>query len=198
MGHAEGGLAAKRVMGWLILGLLTVVPAAAQSAGTEASAAELPAGRQVLVSLQDRQLAVLEQGKVLRTFRVSVGARVSPSPIGEFRIVNRLARPTYYHPGVVIPPGKDSPIGPRWLGLSKKGYGIHGTNEPWSIGRAESHGCIRLRNRDIKQLFELVHVGDTVEIRGQRDEQTAEIFGGAVEAEAVAAVIDHSAGASGQ
>jgi hypothetical protein len=78
----------------------------------------------------------------------------------------------------MIAPGSDSPIGPRWVGLSRKGYGIHGTNEASSIGKARSHGCIRLRNGDITQFFAMVSVGDTVEIRGQRDEQTVQIFGG--------------------
>jgi lipoprotein-anchoring transpeptidase ErfK/SrfK len=86
--------------------------------------------------------------------------------------------PAYYHPGTVIAPGNDNPVGTRWIGLNKKGYGIHGTNEPWSIGKAASHGCIRLRNRDVEQLFTMLRVGDTVEIRGERDEQTAAIFGG--------------------
>jgi lipoprotein-anchoring transpeptidase ErfK/SrfK len=134
--------------------------------------------RLVLVSLPDRQLAVLDNGKLIRTFPVSVGAPNSPSPVGEFQIVNRVANPTYYHPGIVIAPGGDSPIGPRWVGLNRKGYGIHGTNEPSSIGEARSHGCIRLRNRDIKQFFAMVRVGDTVEIRGESDQQTVQIFGG--------------------
>ena len=136
------------------------------------------ARRLVLVSLPDRKLAVIENGRVLRTFSVAVGTRVSPSPVGEFQVVSRVFDPAYYHAGVVIPPGKDNPIGPRWLGLNQKGYGIHGTNEPRSIGRAASHGCIRLRNRDIEQLFEMVRVGDVVDIRARRDDQTAQIFNG--------------------
>jgi len=134
--------------------------------------------RLVLVSLADRKLAVLENGEPIRTFPVSVGAPNSPSPVGVFQIVNRVSNPTYYHPGVMIAPGSASPIGPRWVGLSRKGYGIHGTNEASSIGKARSHGCIRLRNGDIKQFFAMVRVGDTVEIRGQSDEQTIQIFDG--------------------
>lgn len=65
----------------------------------------------------------------------------------------------------------------RWLGLNRKGYGIHGTNEPRSIGRAASHGCIRMSNRDITQFFEMVRVGDVVEIRAERDADTARVFG---------------------
>jgi hypothetical protein len=133
--------------------------------------------RQVIVSIPDRKLAVLEDGEVLRVFDVAVGASISPSPTGEFQIINRVSHPTYYHPGQVIPAGKDNPLGPRWIGLNRKGYGIHGTNMPRSIGHAASHGCIRLRNRDIEQLFEMLRPGDSVEIRAERDDETAQLFG---------------------
>jgi lipoprotein-anchoring transpeptidase ErfK/SrfK len=154
---------------------------------TASIAQNIPANRvprQIVVSIRDRKLAVLENGKVLHTFSVSVGASVSPSPTGEFQVVNRLDNPTYYHPGTVIPPGRDNPIGPRWIGLSQKGFGIHGTNQPHSIGHAASHGCIRLNNRDIVQVFGMVSVGDTVSIRSERDEQIATIFGGVADTEA--------------
>jgi lipoprotein-anchoring transpeptidase ErfK/SrfK len=134
--------------------------------------------RLVLVSIPDRKLAVLENGEVIARFDVAVGAAVSPSPRGEFEIISRVANPTYYHDGVAIPAGKGNPVGTRWLGLNQKGYGIHGTNTPSSIGHAASHGCIRLRNRDMEKLFTMLHVGDAVEIRGERDEEISGIFGG--------------------
>jgi lipoprotein-anchoring transpeptidase ErfK/SrfK len=133
--------------------------------------------RLVLVSIPDRKLAVLENDEVIARFSVSVGTAVSPSPQGEFEIVNRVSNPTYYHDGTVIPAGKGNPVGTRWIGLNEKGYGIHGTNAPSSIGHAASHGCIRLRNRDMEKLFTMLRVGDAVEIRGERDEEMAEIFG---------------------
>lgn len=134
--------------------------------------------RLVLISLADRQLAVIEGGNAIARFAVAVGAADSPSPDGQFRIVSRVSNPTYYHAGSVIPSGKNNPIGTRWVGLSQKGYGIHGTNAPRSIGHAASHGCIRLRNRDMERLFTLLRIGDVVEIHGERDEQVAQIFGG--------------------
>jgi lipoprotein-anchoring transpeptidase ErfK/SrfK len=157
--------------------LLLGANAALAQAATLANSNSQKPRRRVLVSIPDRKLAILENGNVVRSFRVAVGAALSPSPTGEFRIVSRLKDPTYYHTGVVIPPGKDNPIGPRWLGLNKKGYGIHGTNEPKSIGKAASHGCIRMRNRDIEQFYRMVSVGDVVEIRGQWDEEIAQVFG---------------------
>jgi lipoprotein-anchoring transpeptidase ErfK/SrfK len=140
--------------------------------------------RRILVSIPDRKLAVVEDNTVIRIFPVAVGADVSPSPAGNFQIVTRVSNPTYYHPGVVIPAGKDSPIGTRWIGLDKSGYGIHGTNVPASIGHAASHGCIRLRNRDVEELFSLVHVGDMVEIRAEHNDELASIFEDQKQAEA--------------
>lgn len=133
--------------------------------------------RLVLVSIPDRKLALLEDGKVVKVYRVAVGSSLSPSPSGEFAIVTRITNPTYYHPHVVIPASAESPIGTRWVGLNRQGYGIHGTNEPRSIGRAASHGCIRMSNRDIAQFFGLVRVGDLVQIHAERDVETARVFG---------------------
>jgi L,D-transpeptidase ErfK/SrfK len=172
MTRATSGRRQKRalVIGAMLAALAS--PAYAQSTATLSRTK-----RRVIVSIADRKLAVVDDGEVLRTFPIAVGAEASPSPTGEFAIVSRLTDPTYYHAGVVIPAGGNNPLGPRWVGLSKRGYGIHGTNVPGSIGKAVSHGCIRLRNRDIVQLFALVQVGDTVEIRAERDDEISEVFG---------------------
>jgi lipoprotein-anchoring transpeptidase ErfK/SrfK len=154
---------------WIVAVLLVVT--------ADALAQKQQPARQVLVSIPDRKLAVLEDGRVLKVFPVAVGADDSPSPDGEFQIINRLSNPTYYHPGKVIPAGPANPLGSRWIGLNLKGYGIHGTNAPRSIGKAASHGCIRMAKRDLEQLFDMVRVGDTVAIRAEADAQTAEIFG---------------------
>lgn len=135
------------------------------------------AARRIVVSVPDRKLVLIEDGRVLLTFRIAVGAPDSPSPSGTFRVANMVTEPVYYHPGEVIPPGAENPVGPRWIGLSIKGYGIHGTNEPRLIGRRASHGCIRLNNRDVKILFAYLRVGDAVELHAQRDAETAQHFG---------------------
>lgn len=142
-----------------------------------ASPADTATERRIVVSIPDRALVVVEDGRIVARFRVSVGAPESPSPAGEYRVINRVANPVYYHPGDVIPAGPDNPVGPRWIGLNIKGYGIHGTNEPRLIGRDVSHGCIRLRNRDVKKLFARVRVGDVVELHATRDAETADLFG---------------------
>lgn len=133
--------------------------------------------RWVLVSIPDRKLALFEDGKVVRIYRVAVGKTSTPSPVGEFKIANRVTNPTYYHKGQVIGAGKDNPVGTRWMGLSAKGYGIHGTNQPKSIGKAASTGCIRMGKQDLEELFAIVDVGDMVQIRDERDEQIAAVFG---------------------
>jgi lipoprotein-anchoring transpeptidase ErfK/SrfK len=161
-----------------VLILACVIPLCAQdSAPDNPPDDEDDSNRTVLVSLVDRKLAVIEDGVVIATFQVAVGADVTPSPTGEFKVVSRVENPTYYRPGTVIPAGKNNPVGTRWMGLSQKGYGIHGTNAPGSIGHAASHGCIRLRNSDVEKLFTMVQVGDTVKIRGERDDEVAQIFG---------------------
>lgn len=159
-----------------ILAIAVVLAARSMGQTAERVPSERSA-RTVIVSLPDRELAVIADGNVIAKFSVAVGAAASPSPTGEFRITSRVTNLTYYHPGSVIPAGKDNPVGTRWLGLSQKGYGIHGTNVPRSIGRAASHGCIRLRNRDMERLFSMLRIGDVVQIRGERDEKVAEIFG---------------------
>ncbi|HXD15676.1 MAG TPA: L,D-transpeptidase [Vicinamibacterales bacterium] len=149
-------------------------------AGTRAQAADTvppeAVVRRVVVSIPDRKLAVVENDEIVQVFDVAVGAPASPSPTGTFTIVNRVANPTYYHPGTVIAPGPRNPIGTRWIGLSQKGYGIHGTDQPSSIGYAQSHGCIRLRNADVEQLFERVRPGDVVELHAERTTETDLLF----------------------
>lgn len=177
---------------WQILMFVLVMSTYGAAQTSDMSSEDRPA-HLVLVSIPDRELAVISDGEVVATFPVAVGAADSPSPAGEFRIVSRVTNPTYYRPGTVIPSGKDNPVGTRWIGLSQKGYGIHGTNAPRSIGRAASHGCIRLRNRDVEQLFSMLRVGDVVQIRAERDQQVAEVFGNADDDSSTGQVSDEEA-----
>ena len=155
---------------------------ASTTAPKAASAPQTPPAtqRKIVISVPHRKLALMENGRAVKTYAVAVGAEVSPSPSGSFRVVNRLTAPTYYHTGKVIPPGKSNPLGTRWIGLDRKSYGIHGTNQPKSIGKAASHGCIRMARADLEELFTLVRVGDEVEIHAESDATLAELFGAAV------------------
>lgn len=104
---------------------------------------------------QRHKLIVRAQGQIIKTYTVAVGNPLTPSPVGEYQIIYK---------------GKDwgPSFGPRWLGLNVPWgiYGIHGTNRPSSIGQHQSHGCIRMRNNDVIELFEMVPVGTKVTIYG--------------------------------
>jgi lipoprotein-anchoring transpeptidase ErfK/SrfK len=132
--------------------------------------------RQIVVSIADRKLAVMEAGQVLKIYPIAVGARTTPSPEGDFVIINHAKDPAYSHNGKVIEPGKNNPLGSRWMGLSQKGYGIHGTNVQSSVGKAASHGCFRMRTHDVEELYSMVQVGDKVTVRRQRDAIIAQAF----------------------
>ena len=168
---------------WIGAAILVLVITAAGGAQAEERKTAGPterrvrnANRRIIVSIPARKLTLIEDGRIVKVYSTAVGAEKSPTPTGTFRIITRIPNPTYYRPGEVIRPGIANPVGTRWLGLSLKGFGIHGTNRPRSIGRAASHGCIRLRNADVQELFELVRVGDVVEIRAGRSDGVAEIF----------------------
>lgn len=152
--------------------------AAAQSTQVQGTApAPVPHKRVIVVSLEDRKLALVEDGEVKKVYTVAVGKPSTPSPVGTFTIERRAMNPTYSHNGRIVLPGPGNPVGTRWMGLSIRGYGIHGTNEPNSIGKAASHGCIRMGRADLEEFYAMVAVGDTVELVGERNEETAQLFG---------------------
>ena len=132
--------------------------------------------RQIVISIADRKLALLEDGQVLKTYPIAVGTRHTPSPEGDFVIINHAKDPVYRHGDKEVPPGKDNPLGTRWMGLSMKGYGIHGTNVQSSVGKAASHGCFRMGKQDVEELYTLVQVGDVVTVRRERDATIAQVF----------------------
>ena len=142
----------------------------------ESAAAPSLRTRAVVISIADRKLAVFEGGHLLKVYPIAVGTGQTPSPDGDFVIINRAKDPTYRHGDKEIPPGKDNPLGTRWMGLSLKGYGIHGTNVQSSVGKPTSHGCFRMRKQDVEELYTLVQVGDPVLVRRERDAMIARVF----------------------
>jgi L,D-transpeptidase ErfK/SrfK len=106
----------------------------------------------IQISVEKRRLSLFHNGKLVKIFPIAVGKMLTNTPIGEFVIVNRQ-----FNPG--------GPFGVLWMSLSKQGYGIHGTNDPNSIGKAVSHGCVRMYNRDVLQLAGTVPNGTKVTIR---------------------------------
>ncbi len=169
--------------------LAMAVIAAVFAAHTAAqSAGNAPAAKThqtvIVVSLEDHKLALVKDGKVQKIYPVAVGKPSTPSPVGTFTIERRVMNPTYSHDGRTVAPGPNNPVGTRWMGLSVHGYGIHGTNVPSSIGKAASHGCIRMAKADLEELYPQVAVGDTVELIGARNQETAQLFGGATQPDA--------------
>jgi lipoprotein-anchoring transpeptidase ErfK/SrfK len=106
----------------------------------------------ILIAESARQLTLFDGNTPLRQYPVGIGKTVTPTPLGNFSIALKLM-----NPGGVL--------GTRWLGLSLDGYGIHGTNQPWLIGTMVSHGCIRMHNSNVEELYTLVKVGTPVYIR---------------------------------
>jgi lipoprotein-anchoring transpeptidase ErfK/SrfK len=155
---------------------VSLAHAAAKVAPSQSTATPSAHKRQIVISIADRKLALMEDGQVLKTYPIAVGTRGTPSPDGDFVIVNHAKDPTYRHRDKEIGPGKDNPLGSRWMGLSLKGYGIHGTNVQSSVGKAASHGCFRMRKQDVEELYTLVQVGDAVTVRRERDEMIARVF----------------------
>ena len=145
-------------------------------AGETTRVADTMERRRIVVSIPDRKLVLLEGDRVLRIYDVAVGKASTPTPRGKFAIINRVPNPTYYAASGTVAPGGHNPLGSRWMGLSAKGYGIHGTNVPSSIGKAASHGCVRMRKQDLEELFEMVTVGTTVELQGESSESLTRIL----------------------
>jgi len=145
------------------------------AAATEMAAESAPT-RRLIVNIPARKIVLLEDGKVVKIYSVAVGKPSTPSPSGSFHIASHVVNPTYSHAGKVVGPGPANPVGTRWMSIGYKGYGIHGTNHPESIGHAASHGCIRLRNHDAEELFGLVHVGDAVDLIAEPTPEEASLF----------------------
>lgn len=116
------------------------------------------------VDKSDNQLALLLNGKPLKRYPVATGAE-NKTPVGSFKIANKVEHPTWYRTGAVVPAGSaDNLLGTRWLGFDLQGYGIHGTVEPESIGKHVSLGCIRMLNEDVEELYSLLPLGTRVTI----------------------------------
>ncbi|WP_010275015.1 L,D-transpeptidase [Paenibacillus senegalensis] len=106
----------------------------------------------IIVDLSDRQLYLLDENTVVRGFPVGIGKMLTATPVGEYTIINKQPNP-------------GGPFGAYWMGLSKPHYGIHGTNDPSSIGHEVSKGCVRMYNEDVVELASLVPIGTKVTIR---------------------------------
>jgi lipoprotein-anchoring transpeptidase ErfK/SrfK len=133
--------------------------------------------RRVEVDTKDKTLTITEGKKILAAFPITPGSKQLPAPIGTWQIVKIATLPWFRWDKAMlmhgkrsgdfhnIPPGPRNEVGLVWIGLNKKGIGIHGTNSPDTIGHSSSHGCIRLANWDAVQVLNAVTQGVTVEIK---------------------------------
>ena len=119
----------------------------------------------IVVDKSQNLLFLKQEDEIIKTYIVSTGKENS-TPTGSFKITeDRIKNPTWFKTGAIIPPDSEENIlGSRWLGLDIKGYGIHGTREPDSLGEQVTLGCIRMSNEDVEELFDIVPVGTEVVI----------------------------------
>jgi lipoprotein-anchoring transpeptidase ErfK/SrfK len=142
-------------------------------------------GRELVLDRRRRLLLVLDQGQELRRFPVAVGRPGWETPVGQFEVIERVVNPVWKHPatGQLVPAGPQNPLGSRWIGFyrdcrghrsfnGRAGFavqgcatmGFHGTPNRRSIGQAVSHGCVRLYDEQVRELFELVTMGTPVTV----------------------------------
>jgi L,D-transpeptidase ErfK/SrfK len=123
----------------------------------------------LVLNLKKRRVFVYQGQKIIASYPVAIGRRGWETPTGQFRVIQMVRDPVWEHPftGQLVPSGRNNPLGARWIGFWTDGQnfiGFHGTPQENLIGRAVSHGCVRMRDRDIKALFEKVQVGTTVTV----------------------------------
>ncbi|PYI48968.1 MAG: hypothetical protein DMF10_02760 [Verrucomicrobia bacterium] len=137
-------------------------------------AASAPIG--IKIDTKANMLGIFQGEKLIAAYPVTIGSAQTASPIGEWKVSRITKMPTFRYDKEMLqhgkrsgnfhllPPGPRNPVGVMWIALNKKGIGIHGTNDPGSIGRAASHGCVRLANWDVVRLATKIKPGDNVSI----------------------------------
>ena len=119
----------------------------------------------IFINVPAKRLSLVRGATLVRAYPVAVGRPWTQTPRGSFRILQKAKDPTWAPKGrPAVPPGPANPLGHRWMRISADGYGIHATNEPNSIGKARSHGCIRMSREDAEDLFDRVVLGTRVDI----------------------------------
>ena len=118
----------------------------------------------ILVDKSQNIMLLKSDEEVIKTYIVSTG-KDNCTPVGVFKIVNKLANPTWFKAGAVVSSGSpENVLGTRWMGFDLAGYGIHGTTEPKDLGKQVTQGCVRLSNSDVEELYNIVPAGTEVSI----------------------------------
>lgn len=119
----------------------------------------------MVVDKSQNLLFLKSDGEVIKTYTVSTGKDASPTPEGNFKILNKLSNPTWFKTGAIIPPDSpDNILGSRWMAFNRKGHGIHGTTDPDNLGKKITMGCVRMSNEEVEELFDIVAVGTEITI----------------------------------
>lgn len=131
----------------------------------------------IVINLSEMRLYYsfsVKGARLIASFPIGIGDEGKDTPVGTFRVIQKIANPSWYVPLSVkmekpelpdiVPPGPANPLGTHAMRLSERTILIHGTNKPWGVGRRVSHGCIRLYPEDIPRLYRLVSVGTPVTI----------------------------------
>lgn len=124
---------------------------------------------QIVINLPSRTLSLFAGAEFVKEYPIAIGKPSTPTPLGDFYILNKEVDPDWYPPNgnAVVPSGPDNPLGYRWMGFLPL-YGIHGTNAPWTIGMTVSNGCVRMKEPDVEELFEVVPYGTPVRVVYER------------------------------
>ncbi len=146
--------------------LITIIVMLSLLGGSEILAEEKT---KIIINIPATTLYLYQGDELIKEYRITVGRIDAPTPIGNFKVINKRINPTWYPPDGrdPIPPGPNNELGTRWIGIDKPHYGIHGTIKPQEIGKATSDGCVRLKNEDIEELYPLFSLKTPVEIRYQ-------------------------------
>lgn len=116
----------------------------------------------IVVDKSQNTLILKSDEEIFRTYIVSTGLNNS-TPVGNFKIVNKLPNPTWFKAGAVVSPGSpENILGSRWLGFDLAGYGIHGTTDPQNLGKQVTQGCVRMSNSDVEELYYIIPIGTEV------------------------------------
>lgn len=118
----------------------------------------------VVVNKSQNLLFLKSNGEIVKTYRVSTG-KDNITPVGTFKIINKLVDPSWTHNGKLIPANSpENILGTRWLGFDIPSYGIHGTTQPESIGKQATAGCVRMLNKEVEELYSILPVNTEVTI----------------------------------
>ena len=118
----------------------------------------------IYVDKSQNVLLLKKNDEVLKVYSVSTGENNS-TPIGEYKIVNKLVDPVWFKGGAVVPPeSPENVLGSRWMGFDLPGYGIHGTVDPETIGQQVTAGCVRMRKAEVEELYSIIPMGTSVVI----------------------------------